>query len=203
MIFFGNVSLHGEGSAVAMCWGVESRSGSGRRCLWKLLKCGRMQRVGRRGRRRDLASLKKKKINGWWRGGRGGVVVALARLRGEQRDFGYFFFFFLASLLAAKKELLPLWLMLLNCPGEVCGRLLARCTGLSISLPCMCVTFTPLHTWKIAAWRMQKLQCESEFWIVFFVSCFWGIWQKSCKTCSALCARGFLAPSLRISFFFF
>lgn len=26
-------------------------------------------------------------------GGRGGVVVALARLRGEQRDFGYFFFF--------------------------------------------------------------------------------------------------------------
>lgn len=31
--FLGNVSLHGEGSVVAMCWGVESKSGSGKRCL--------------------------------------------------------------------------------------------------------------------------------------------------------------------------
>lgn len=82
------------------------------------------------------------------------VVAGGSRGRGccssapQRRAEGFriLFFFFRASLLAAKKELLPLWIMLLNCPREVCGRLLARCTGLSISLPCMCVTFTPLHT---------------------------------------------------------
>lgn len=58
----------------------------------------------------------------WRKRGKG----ALTCLQGEWRNFWHF-------PAVAEKELLTLWLMLLNCLGEVCRRLLAYCTGLCIS----------------------------------------------------------------------
>lgn len=100
-------------------------------------------------------------------------------------------------------------LILLNFPEEVCGRLLAHCTGLSISLPCTCVTFTSLRIREIAAHLMQDLQCKSEFRIAHLWQnspLLWAtsIWHKSCKTFSSIFVTGILAqlPGCFFSFLF-